>query len=302
MLELAELQKDQYLQLGALEGQVDRSPDAFRTRFSLAYLHSSLGNEDLALHHYLQIPLDQRQAMDWNNLGVAYNHFKVKGRAVQAFRKSEAADETLAMSNLGYQLLNAGFVTEAEEICNKALAIPGFHANVGSLSVALREYSAAESKIVETTLDQAKQRAAFYASFGISLGMTELNELANYWVGPECELSLTAEGDQILLRGSFQRPANPLSAALGMISSNVTVRHQVEYKGTLRGRTIVGMVKRTSDEKSLSLLGSQTEPQRFLMTVSPDVLVVLYPTENPANPTTLRRREVARQLQAPKAQ
>jgi tetratricopeptide (TPR) repeat protein len=279
MLDLAELQKDQYFQLGALEGQIDQSPASFRIRFALAYLHSQLGNEDLALHHYLQIPGEQRQSMDWNNLGVAYNHFKVRGRAVQAFRKSEAGGETLGMANLGYQLLQAGFVTEATEICKKALAIEGFHANVGQLSVALKELPESESKSVEATLDQAKERAAFYASFGNSLGMTELNALANIWIGPECEVALKMEGDQVLLHGSFQRDANPLSAAIGMLSSNATVRHQIQFKGTLRGRAVVGFVKRTSDQKSLSLLGSATEPQRFLMTLSPGALTVLYPSE-----------------------
>jgi hypothetical protein len=265
----------------------------------LAYQHSEVGNEDLALHHYLQIPFDRREAMDWNNLGVAYNHFKVKGRAVQAFRKSETAGETLAMANLGYELMNAGFLVEANEICKKALAIEGFHANVGSLSVALKGHDESESKTVENTLDQAKERAAFYVSFGNSLGMSELKALANNWIGPECELSLNLDGDQVLLHGSFQRAANPLSAAIGMLSSNVAVRHEVQYKGTLRGRAVMGLVKRTSDEKSLSLLGSATEPQRFLMTVSSDNLVVLYPSDVSAKPVMFKRREATPQLQAP---
>jgi tetratricopeptide (TPR) repeat protein len=299
MLDLADLQKDQYFQLGVLEGQIDQSPASFRTRFALAYLHSQVGNEDLALHHYLQIPVDERQSMDWNNLGVAYNHFKVKGRAVQAFRKSEATGETLAMANLGYQLLNAGFVSEAAEICNKALAIEGFHANVGQLTVALREYPETESKSVEATIDQAKERAAYYTSFGNSLGMTELAEPATTWVGSECELSLKIVGDQVSLYGSFQRGPNALSAAMGLVSSNVTVRQELQYTGILRGRAVVGLFQRISDEKFPTLLGAQTEPQRFLMIVSPDTLTVLYPSENSAKPITFKRREAVPQLQSP---
>lgn len=291
MLDLAELQKDQYFQLGVLEGQIDQSPASYRTRFALAYLHSQLGHEDLALHHYLQIPADERQPMDWNNLGVAYNNFKVKGRAVQAFRKSETAGETLAMANLGYQLLNAGFVSEAHAICTKALTIEGFHANVGHLSVALREHAEAEQKSVEATLDQAKQRAEYYKSYGNSLGMSELTDLATVWVGPECELSLRIDGDQVSLDGSYQRAANALSAALGMVSSSVTVRYELKFTGTLRGRAIVGLFKRTSDERSRSLLSAQTEPQRFLMIVSEETLTVLYPSENSAVPVVFRRRE-----------
>src|SRR5262245_25961919 len=93
---------------------------------------------------------------------------------MEAFSKSETAGETSAMANLGYELLNAGFASEAKEICSKALAIEGFNANVGHLSVALREHTEAERKSVKATLDQAKERAAYYASFGNSLGIAEL--------------------------------------------------------------------------------------------------------------------------------
>jgi len=98
------------------------------------------------------------------------------------------------------------------------------------------------------------------------------------------------------LDGSYQRAANALSAALGMVSSSVTVRHELKFIGTLRGRAVVGLFKRTSDEKSRSLLSAQTEPQRFLMIVSEETLTVLYPSENSAVPVVFRRREAAAQL------
>ena len=300
MLGLAELQKDQYFQLGALEGQIDQSPAAFRTRFALAYLHSQVGNNDLALHHYLQIPIDERQSMDWNNLGAAYDHFRVKGRAVQAYRKSEKMGSTLAMANLGYLLLSAGFVREATEICTRALAIEGFHANVGQLSVALRGQDEAESNAVDATLDQAKERVAYYALFGSSLGLPELADLATAWVGPECELSLRIDGAQVRLDGSFHRDPNPF-AAFGLLASKGMVRHELQYTGKLRGRTVVGLFKRTSDEPSPSLLNAPSEPQRFLMIISSDTLLVLHPGSTSAKPIAFKRREAVPLLQADKA-
>ena len=41
----------------SLERIVDVKPDDFTSLFNLAYKHSGMGNKDVALHHYLQIPM-----------------------------------------------------------------------------------------------------------------------------------------------------------------------------------------------------------------------------------------------------
>ena len=99
--------------VAVLERSVELAPSRIDKRFSLAYQHSQLGNNDVALFHYLRIPSQDRSAVAWNNLGVAFDALNMPGKAVDAYRKSEDMSETLAMSNLGYKLLSAGFVTEA---------------------------------------------------------------------------------------------------------------------------------------------------------------------------------------------
>lgn len=295
---LAEFQEDKYLAVAAQEGHIDRSPAAFRERFSLAYLHSELGNEDLALHHYLQIPSQERQSLDWNNLGASYSHFKIVGKAVSAYRKSEEMAETLAMSNLGFLLLHAGFTDEAQAICTKALQVPNFHKNVGHLSVAIKDQAENEEKAVSSTLDEAKTRIAFYSAFGIALADPELRRIAGTWVGPECEMTLERDGDQVALRGNYQRQQNPLSAALGLAGSNVLIRHEVHYSGVLRGRTVIGYVKRKSDEKSLSLVASSSDPQKFLMVISEQEILILDVSSSNAQPITFAKKEMPLQLEA----
>ena len=90
------------LQIIVLDRLSTVNPDETDTSFSLAYKHSEVGNNDLALMNYLRTPFQKRSASAWNNLGVAYDLFKMNAKAVGAFRMSEEMGDTLAMSNLGY--------------------------------------------------------------------------------------------------------------------------------------------------------------------------------------------------------
>jgi tetratricopeptide (TPR) repeat protein len=290
---LAEIRKDKDLSVGSLEAQIDDAPADFRKRFALAYLHSELGNQDLALHHYLQIPSEERQSMDWNNLAASYNHFKINARAITAFRKSESMGETLAMANLGYKLLQAGFVDEANDICERALRIEEFHKNVGQLSIALREQRENETKAVHTVLGEAKSRIEFYTLFGRALGLGKPNDrTSRAWVTPSCIMTLEVEDDWARLTGSFEREADPFNALIGITKAKSTVHHQIEYFGRLRGRTVVGTVKRISDEKATGslLADTGTESQKFLMVISDDEIRVLEPSISTAQPATFTSR------------
>jgi hypothetical protein len=236
--------------------------------------------------------------MDWNNLGASYSHFKINGKAVSAYRKSEDMAETLAMSNLGFMLLHAGFTDEAQAICTKALQVPNFNKNIGLLSVAIKDQAENEEKAVSSALDEAKRRVAFYSAFGIALADPELRRIAGTWIGPECEMTLERDGDQVALRGNYQRPQNSLSAALGLAGSNVLIRHEVHYSGVLRGRTVIGYVKRKSAEKSVSLLASSSDPQKFLMVLSEQEILVLDVSSSNSQPITFAKKEMPLQLEA----
>ncbi|MBI2358551.1 MAG: hypothetical protein HYV04_06535 [Deltaproteobacteria bacterium] len=85
----------------------------------------------LSLHHYLKIPYQERTAITWNNLGVQFDRFDLAGKSVEAYRTAENLGETLAMSNLARKLLKAGFLKEAQEICNRALQVENYDKNVG---------------------------------------------------------------------------------------------------------------------------------------------------------------------------
>jgi tetratricopeptide (TPR) repeat protein len=161
-----EVTKDQDLLIAISERLVDLSPDDFETRFSLAYMHSEAGNDDLSLNHYLKVPSSERGAMHWNNLGVQFDHFRLPGKAVQAFRKSEEMNETLAMANLGYKMLKVGLLSEAQAVCEKALAIKDNHKNVGQLLVKLKNVPAEEDASLEV-IEKSKLKIDFIEDLAV---------------------------------------------------------------------------------------------------------------------------------------
>jgi tetratricopeptide (TPR) repeat protein len=270
--QFAEATENVDLQIALSERSLDLRPDDFQARFRLAYVYSEANNNELALHHYLQVPVSERNGLHWNNLGVEFQHFKLPIRAVNAYRKSEGMDETLAMSNLGYKMLSAGLLNEARAICDKAIAIPNYHKNVGLLLVRLNEALAEEDKNLEAVIEKSRPKVEFFRAFGRALTLTKPASVQGIWESPECPLTVTMVDDKIEIAGSYDRPVNALSVGLlGMLTPNQTIRQRVEYQGTLEGRAVIARVKR-SDEGgigSASLL-SLSGDGKTLMYISDD--------------------------------
>ena len=102
---ISELEKKDEMALGIMERVVEIDPSDVDVRFYLAYRHSERGNNDIALFHYLMIPLRERNGTTWNNLGVAFDNSSLVEKSVDAYREAEQVGETLAMSNLALKLM-----------------------------------------------------------------------------------------------------------------------------------------------------------------------------------------------------
>ena len=141
-----------------MEQMAELRPGDASARFLLAFKHSEIGNYDMALHHYLRIPIFERDAMTWNNLGVAYGNFEMPTKAIAAFRVSEQKNETLAMCNLGFKLLRSGFLPEAQQEADKAISIKPHHKNVPELLKRLNEVQNQEEDKLAETLEKQRRR------------------------------------------------------------------------------------------------------------------------------------------------
>jgi tetratricopeptide (TPR) repeat protein len=268
--ELVELRKDEEAPVIALERTVELSPDDFDARFSLAYKHSEIGNNELALYHYLKIPAESRTAITWNNLGASYDYFKMPVASVSAYRKAEAMGETLAMSNLGYKFINEGFRDEAKASFDKGFAIPDHHPNIEKGLSYLTTLSDDEAAKQKAALEKVAPKVDFYRKLALAIASPQLASLPTSMESPEGKLSITVVGNDFLAVGVYTRESNRLAGLLSGITEER--QYKVEYSGRITGRQIEGAVwrKQTGGPDHQSLLNSLDTKSKVLFFLEED--------------------------------
>ena len=250
--ELAEIEKDDAFQLAVMEQRAEMRPDDTVLRFSLAYKHSKAGNSEMALYHYLKIHPSQRDAVTWNNLGVSFDGFGMPVKSIGAYRTSADKNETLAMSNLGFKLLNAGFIEEAQRECDRALAIKSYHKNIAELIKRLKEVPEEEEDKLRDTLEKVRPKAMFFRRLGEAIGKKTPVEIASKWNSSDGILDAKISGASLVLSGSQEQPANALYSQL--LGARQTIIQRTEYSGKLRGHVFFGKVNRKREGEAQSLL------------------------------------------------
>jgi hypothetical protein len=274
MCDLAEIDKDQDAVLAILERVLELEPDNHDTRFNLAFKQSVAGNEELALYHYLKIPPAERTPVAWNNLGAALDQLILPAKAVDAYNRSMEMGETLAMSNLGNKLMNVGFVKEAQEECDKALATKQPHRNIGQLLTTLQALPEEEEKKQTELLETSKPKISYLQQLGRAAALEVPTDFGESWQGPDCVFNVIKADDRIKIVGTFER--TNLFAGLGGILgglANPSVpspkqKYTIEYEGKIRGRAIFGTIKRERD--GASLLESAGGSSKVFMVFSDD--------------------------------
>jgi tetratricopeptide (TPR) repeat protein len=259
---LAEIEKNDELQVAVLEERAELRPEDISVRFTLAFKHSEIGNSDMALHHYLKIPVGQRDPTTWNNLGVSFGAFEMSAKAVAAWRRSESQNQTLAMSNLGFRLLNAGFLDEAQAECDKAMKIDDYHQNILELLKQLRNVPKEEDRNLREALEKMRPKVAFYRKLGAAVLKRTPTDMAPKWNSIEGVLDATIDGTAIRIHGSHE---SPTLAGLLVGGPQKMVLHKVTYIGQLYGSAIIGTVTRSREGEGSSIIGDTPTEKKFLM-------------------------------------
>nr|MDP2190661.1 hypothetical protein [Rhodoferax sp.] len=275
LVEVSKISKDDFVLISAMERVLELDPTDKETRFSLAYKYSDMEEDELATFHYSRIPLHDRSAIAWNNLGVSLDRLGLRGKAIAAYRESEDGGETLAMSNLANKLIEAGFLIEAQKICDIALSKEDYHKNVGATLGRLKELPDEEEKSELEVFSKASIKSDFYRQLGSALSRSfPLNPPA-VWQGKRGALSLVVDGHNFTLTGTYEdRATGIIGMALrglsgaGSDNDAKPVRRIIQYTGVLRGSALLGKVsrKRLDDAHAVrSLLGSIDDSQQVLM-------------------------------------
>ena len=218
---IARPEKDDRLNIAALERLVELLPAETDERFMLALKQGEFGNDDLALSDYLKIPVRERSSAVWNNLGVEYDKFSLPAKAVDAFQRAAEQNETLAMSNLGNKFANQGFLAEAKEICSKALEIKDPHKNIHDLVSRLAEAPEAEQIREDEILLALKSKSEFYRSLGRAISAEDPSSTVTQaiWSDSDCTLRVTKNDDGFKFEGTFERERG-FSGLLGALGVN----------------------------------------------------------------------------------
>ena len=293
----AEAVKEDHLLVGILERLADLDPADIDLRFTLAFKHSELEDNDLTLLHYLLIPQPDRSAIAWNNLGVAYEQLDLQARSVDAYRMAEDKGETLAMSNLANRLLRAGFLAEAETICQKALTVADYHKNVPTSIKRVKEVPDEETKKEAESLERARRVSDFYKRFGHAVTRPVITVLSGSWIGPDCMLQVSIEAGSFTATGHYERPSNTLLSLsyVGLSKpDSPPLKFVVQFKGVIRGHSVVGTVSRhlEGEEVKLRSLLLDDGPPKVLMAISDDaseILVLERLKKNPPSFYSLKR-------------
>lgn len=275
---IAEIQKDWELWLEATERLVEINPDS-EDRFQLAYRHSEAGRNDLALMHYNNIPSERRTDMAWNNLGVGLDRFNMPAKAASSYARAVDMGSSLAMSNVGYKYLNAGFIEHAAEMFKKGVDAEYPHSNAAEGLAKVQRINDEESARFEEIIGACKRKADFYKRLGRAISASTPEEVSGLWQSPVANLQMTISEGRITFYGEYEQAQQN---ALHLHGANRSVKRSIRYEGTIVGRRAAGVVKRTSDAPtSLMAIGSEGDEFAMIFEDSGHISVM----ENPKSPS-----------------
>lgn len=269
-IELAKHDGDKRLQITALERKVQIRPVDEDARFSLAYLYSETDDDESALLHYKAIPESKRSSASWNNLGVARERVKLNALAVESYRESEKQGGTLAMSNLAKQFLSAGFVSEAEQLCDRTMKIRNYDPAVLETLTSVKAKNRDELKQEEEIVLKTEPRSRFLRDAGRALVCETVLELSESFNSKDCSLAVTRSDNRLIFSGSYEKKPVGLGFLFGGTNSTPH-KYEVKYEMIARGRTLFGTVftKRIDKEETKSLF-SDDKPTPVIMVIAED--------------------------------
>lgn len=278
--DLSGFEKEDDIYLASSEALLDFHPDDVDMRFELAFKYSELNQEDLALYHYKKIQVGQRSATTWNNIGVANSRLDLKSNAIPAYRKAEELGSTLAMSNLANQFIGAGFLIEADEVCQRAIKIENYDKEIGNSISWIKKVEKEDREKEGTILKNTKQRRDFYRKFGRACGKQLPTIPSGNWAGPKCILNLEVNGGKLLAKGNYEITESALVSALLYTRMAVqyppqkTTKYTIRYTGVLWGHSVSckSELEVVGEVSTASLLtGPGKEKKEVLMIISDDL-------------------------------
>lgn len=171
----------------ALELAVNNNPNNQSYLFEAAFNCSNTDGENnqsllpLSVLHYTDlVRYNGDSSAGFNNLGVAFDSFKLKNKAIEMYRKAHELKETLASSNIANKYLAEGFFQEAKILLNTAKLEDDVHQNVWDSLKKIADEEEREEKEEKRILSEAKLTQMFLRDFATIFFSDDLNISTDY--------------------------------------------------------------------------------------------------------------------------
>ena len=275
LADLYEKSGDYELRALALEKAIEICPNNSDTTFKVAYSYSKKNFTSLSLLHYNKLlSVDIRNPAALNNIGVAYDELKMPLLSVSFYRKAEEENNTLAMANLAYRLLNSGFKQEASDILDKAKRQEDAHPNVARAIAALSEKEEQESEAEKSILTSAAEQQKFFRSFAEAYFAETVKPAVfnGAWKFPDgIEVKITAD-DTGFLQAAWEQ-VSPLSSILVSSFGGAERKDKFKIEGKLcngAARIVKYIFKEEYSFDQSKTIGSYSEVAKGYMFIYQD--------------------------------
>ncbi|HDY7853081.1 TPA: hypothetical protein RQK38_001740 [Vibrio vulnificus] len=176
-----------------LDKYTQLKPDDLNGLFDSAYSASEASITELAVYNYeLLSNRNSSNPFAWNNLGVEAQKLGFHIKSVNSYKKATAQENSLAMANLGYKLLHAGYTDEAENYARKALEYVDVHQNVYNLLSDIESQKETEQTRWNDLQAKSYKKQAFYRKFTEKHYLGASQNFVGTWVleSERCEIAI----------------------------------------------------------------------------------------------------------------
>lgn len=164
--EVEEARNEPKMRAMVLDKVSEYKPIDLYARFDAAYAQSEVGFDRLAILNYHSIQsIHPKDTIAFNNLAVLLADAKLPTLAISNYRSASNAKVTLAMANLAFRYLDAGFEGEATELIDAARKEDDVNPAVGRALAALADRREKEEEEYRRILESAEEEQRFLRSF-----------------------------------------------------------------------------------------------------------------------------------------
>lgn len=141
-----------------LDKALEYDPTNKETLFSSAFASIDSPLDSIQIANYKQLlNLEPEHSAALNNLGVTAQNLNLKGIATNLWASSSHTGFSLAKVNLGFVLLESGYLNAAEELANEALKADKPHENVHQLLMKISKEKVSEENKWKDAITYSKK-------------------------------------------------------------------------------------------------------------------------------------------------